>query len=263
MKWKAKWLAPAEDMGSKVPLFRKHFPLPSRVKKAVLYITALGVYEARINGARVGSFILAPGWSAYPKRLQYQCYDVSELLKETNDIHVLVGSGWYRGRMPGWGVPSPYMDALRANPPAMLAQLEITYEDGSSEIIVSDESWTVSENQVRFSDIYDGEICDASMDTFSEASVKVFDGPFHTLIPQEGGEIREQERIKAASLFVTPRGETVIDFGQNLTGYVEVSLDAKKGQVVDLSFAEVMDKEGNFYNGNKKSSIFNAFIGEV
>lgn len=254
MEWKAKWLAPAEDMGSKVPLFQRHFPLPLRVKKAVLYITALGVYEARINGARVGSFILAPGWSAYPKRLQYQCYDVSELLKETNDLHVLVGRGWYRGRMPGWEVPSPYMDALRANPPAMLAQLEITYEDGSSEIIVSDESWTVSENQVRFSDIYDGEICDASMDTFAEAPVKVFHGPFHTLIPQEGEEIREQERIKAASLFVTPRGETVIDFGQNLTGYVEVSLDAEKGQVVDLSFAEVMDKEGNFYTENYRSA---------
>lgn len=253
MEWKAKWLTPAEDLGDVVPLFTKKFALSGKVQAATLYITALGVYEACLNGSRVGEFVLAPAWTAYYKRLQYQAYDVTALLQEENALKVLVGKGWYRSRMPGW-TPSDYQAGLQANPAALLAQLEVTFEDGSTQIITSDESWMVSESSVRFSEIYDGEIYDASQAEFPQTPAKVFEGPFHTLIPQEGEEVREQERIAAASVFVTPKGETVVDFGQNLTGYVEISLNAEKGQVVDLSFAEVMDKEGNFYTENYRSA---------
>lgn len=253
MEWKAKWLTPKVELGDVAPSFQTNFSLTGKVKSATLYITALGVYEAAINGSRVGSFVLAPGWTVYRERLQYQAYDVTALLEASNKLTVLVGKGWYRSRLAGW-MDSDYQSALMANPAAVLVQLEITYEDGSSQMIASDESWTVTESNIRFSEIYDGEICDASLKDFPESPVEIFDGPFHTLIPQQGEEIREQEQLFAATSFTTPKGETVIDFGQNLTGYVEITLNASEGEEVDLSFAEVMDKEGNFYTENYRSA---------
>lgn len=252
MKWNANWIQPAADMGDAAPVYGKHFTLSGEIREAKLFLTALGVYEAELNGKRIGDFILAPGWTSYSKRLQYQEYDVTDLLAEDNLLTVIVGRGWYRSRMPGWG--SALQDGLRRNPAGLLAQLTITYSDGSQETIVSDESWKVSESKVRFSEIYDGEIYDAAFEPALDGETLCFDGPFHTLIPQQGEEIREQERIAAACMFVTPKGETVIDFGQNLTGYVEAVLDGNAGEVLDLSFAEVMDKDGNFYTENYRGA---------
>ena len=261
-KWAAKWIQPAEDLGDVAPLFATRFELQNAVKEAKLYITALGVYEAMLNGERVGNFILAPGWTSYHKRLQYQVYDVTKLLrkdaecvqsdKNTQCLSVLVGKGWYRSPIPGWG--SAYQDTLRKTPPALLVQLEIAFEDGTSRIICSDESWSVGESAVRFSEIYDGEIYDARVDAIPGNTVALFAGPFNTLIPQQGEEVREQERVAAARLFVTPAGETVVDFGQEVTGYVETTVSASAGEVVDLSFAEVLDKNGNFYTENYRGA---------
>ncbi|MBO4976592.1 MAG: family 78 glycoside hydrolase catalytic domain [Lachnospiraceae bacterium] len=254
MEWNAKWIKPTVDTGDVAPIFLKDFSLKGIVSKATFAITTLGVYEAELNGKRIGEFILAPGWTSYPKRLQYQEYDVTELLSTKNQLTVLVGKGWYRSYMPGSWITSAYQDQLRANPGGLLAQLTITYEDGSQEIITTDEGWKVSESQVRFSEIYDGEIVDATFETAYDQAVTVFDGPSHTLIPQQGEEIREQERVAAARTFTTPKGEMVIDFGQEVTGYVETVVTAKSGDIVDLSFAEVMDKDGNFYTENYRSA---------
>ena len=251
MNWKAKWLKPAKDMGDVAPRFKKEFSLSKTVKEAKLYVTALGVYEVTINDKRVSDYVLAPGWTTYMKRLQYQEYDVTDLLTADNEIHIWVGKGWYRSPMESW---SHSQSDLCANPAAMLSQLEITYTDGSEDVIVSDTSWTVSESCIRFSEIYDGEICDGTHVPDFTGEVEVFDGPFHTLLPQQGEEIKEQERLAAARLFVTPKGETVIDFGQEVTGYLEVTVDACAGDIVDVSFAEVMDKEGNFYNDNYRKA---------
>ncbi len=249
----AAWICPAKEPGDICPVFFREFCTDRPVASATLTITALGVYEATINGSRVGSFILAPGWTTYAHRLQYQEYDVTALLSTQNHIEVLVGKGWYRSRMVGWE-PSAAQAELQKNPAGLLLRLCICYEDGSREEICSDESWQVKESQIRFSEIYDGEICDATFDANDSAPAAVFDGPDDTLIPQQGPEIREQERVSVASVFVTPKQETVLDFGQEVTGYVEVSVDARAGDIVDFSFAEVMDKEGNFYTENYRSA---------
>lgn len=254
MEWNAKWIKPAVDTGDVAPIFLKDFSLKGTISKATLAITTLGVYEAELNGKRIGEFILAPGWTSYPKRLQYQEYDVTELLSTENQLTVMVGKGWYRSRMPGSWVTSAYQDQLRTSPAGLLAQLTVSYEDGSQEIITSDESWKVSESQVRFSEIYDGEIVDATFEAAYDQAVSIFDGPSDTLIPQQGEEIREQERVAAARTFTTPKGEVVIDFGQEVTGYVETVVKARSGDIVDLSFAEVMDKDGNFYTQNYRSA---------
>ena len=254
MNWNAVWIQPEHDMGDVVPVYEKQFSLSKMPVRAMLHITALGVYEAHLNGKRIGNFVLAPGWTSYYSRLQYQSYDITTDLAEQNTITVAVGKGWYRSPMPGW-CDSSYQDGLRSWPAGLLAELEITYEDGTSETIGTDTSWSVAESATRFSEIYDGEQYDASKD-FSAArcGVHALEGPWDSLIPQEGVEIHEQERISPSGIFTTPAGETVVDFGQELTGYVELSVDAKCGDVIALSHAEVMDRDGNFYTENYRAA---------
>lgn len=253
MSWNPTWICPTQDLGDPAAVFGTSFVSERKVSQATLTITALGVYEAKLNGKRVGQFVMAPGWTSYHKRLQYQEYDITDLLTEdTNTIEVTVGKGWYRSPLPGWG--SPHQNELRARPCGLAAQITLTFEDGSSQILSTDESWKVSDGPVRFSEIYDGELYDATKLPHFDQSAIVFDGPTDTLIPQQGEEVHEQECLAVKNSFTTPKGELVLDFGQNLTGYVELSVDAKAGDCVDLSFAEVMDKEGNFYTENYRAA---------
>ena len=262
MEWNAKWLKTARDFGEVAPLFEKDFSLSGDLRNATLYLTALGAYEASLNGKRVSDYVLAPGWTVFEKRLQYQAYDVTNLLEKENHLNILVGKGWYHSRLGWTDRQSPSQMKLHEKPIAVLAQLEITYKDGSTEQIVSDESFRVRESGVRFSEIYDGEIFDANIDVTAMQNPdavqthqpEIYEEPFSLLIPQQGEEIREQERLAPAQMFTTPKGEVVIDFGQNLTGYVEIAVTASRNDLVDLSFAEVMDKEGNFYTENYRSA---------
>lgn len=254
MNWNAVWIQPEHDMGDVVPVYEKQFSLSKTPAKAVLHITALGVYEAQLNGKRIGNFVLAPGWTSYYSRLQYQDYDITSDLAVQNTITVAVGKGWYRSRMPGW-CESSYQDGLRNWPAGLLAELTITYEDGTIETIGTDTSWSVAESATRFSEIYDGEQYDASKDfSATRCRVNELEGPWDSLIQQEGVEVHEQERISPARIFTTPAGETVVDFGQELTGYVELSVNATCGDVIALSHAEVMDRDGNFYTENYRSA---------
>lgn len=252
MKWQAKWIKPAANMADICPVFTKTFIAAERVKEAKLFVTALGVYEARLNGKRVGDFILAPGWTTYKKRLQYQEYDVTGLLTKHNQLQITVGKGWYRGRLGQESFPP--QEELRSQPAGLLLQLEILYEDGTTAILSSDETWTCGESNIRFSEIYDGEIYDASFLVDATQAVETFDGPFHTLLQQQGEVIREREHLKAARLFRTPKGEVVIDFGQEITGYVEINVCARTGEEIELSHGEVLDQEGNFYTENYRSA---------
>ena len=253
MEWSAKWIRPQADLGEVCPLFARRFCCEDKIASAQLAITALGVYEAQLNGRRVGDFILAPGWTSYEKRLQVQRYDVTALLQQENELEVTVGKGWYRGRLPGW-IGSAVQDRLKSNPAGLLAQLTIEYTDGRREVIGTDEGWLVGESRVRFSEIYDGETYDASFTPNPADAAVVFDGPWKTLIAQQGEYVTEHEHLYPARIFTTPKGETVVDFGQEVTGYVAVHVSAAAGDRVELSHAEVLDKEGNFYTENYRSA---------
>lgn len=250
----AKWICPSRDMGTVAPCFYKNFSLSKPILHAKLTLTSLGVYEATLNGHRIGEFIMAPGWTVYHQRLQYQTYDVTNLLNAENELTILVGKGWYRSPLPGFVKVPEYQQSLMDRPAGLIALLNIIYEDGSVESISTDEHWRCFESQIRFSEIYDGEICDGSFSSGVYEPVVLFDGPTKTLISQQGEEVREQERFSAARIFTTPKGETVIDFGQEITGYVETTVCANSGDVVNLSFAEVLDKDGNFYNANYRTA---------
>ena len=253
MEWKAKWIKPAWETGAEAPLFARDFRITKPLTAAVLRMTGLGVYEAAINGRRISKDVLAPGWTAYTKRLQVQRYDVTELLAADNTLTVLLGKGWYRSPLLTWDDGTIQMDLMK-QPAGITAELTLTYLDGTEDVILTDESWTACQSQVRFSELYDGEVVDATFSAGENPHVVCFDGPTETLIPQEGAPIREQEHISPVRLFTTPKGEKVIDFGQELTGFLEVTVDAKAGEAVDVSFAEVMDKEGNFYTENYRGA---------
>lgn len=241
------WITPKTGIES-CPVFRRKFKLDN-VKKATLYITAKGVYKAELNGERVGDFIMAPGWTKYDVRHQYQEYDITGMLKTENELCVTVGDGWQRGRLN-----TLYNKNYKMPPVALIASVVIEYVDGTTESIVTDEMWECGNGAILSSDIYDGEICDANLDYRDFDFVNILDETKENLIPQEGEKVIEQERIKPVSIITTPKGEMVVDFGQNITGYPEITVDANKGDIVDLSFAEVLDFDGNFYNSNYRTA---------
>ena len=253
MEFQAKWIRTSEETGGVCPVFRKGWKTERKVERATLYLTALGVYEAHLNGKRVGKYVLAPGWTAYDKRLQYQEYDITDLLREENELTVTLGKGWFRSPMPGWEDAPDKLQRMD-RPGGILGEVHIVYMDGSEEVIGTDQSWTWGESGIRFSEIYDGEFCDDTFVTKEWNTVKEFAWSKEILIPQEGEEIREQEVVTAKSVFRTPAGEMVVDFGQEITGYVEFTVDAHAGDRIHILHGEVLDAERNFYNANYRSA---------
>ncbi len=243
------WICPPVDTGDVCPVFSKSVSVDKVVETARLSVSAVGVYEARINGERVGDFILAPGCTSYRTRLQYQTYDVADMLKCENTLEICLGKGWYRGRISA-------SDAeINKTPGAVIAELIISYTDGTKTIVATDDTWTVYTSRILLSDIYDGETYDSTAET-RELGRAVINADISKspLIPQEGEYVTEHERIKPVRMFKTPKGERVIDFGQNTAGYVTLELDAKEGDRIVLSHAEILDGDGNFYNANYRGA---------
>lgn len=226
------------------PVFVKTFPIAKPVSRARLYATCLGLYEAELNGSKLGDTFFAPGWTSYRKRLQYQTYPL-EVKPGENELRFTLGSGWYRGPLGFNPTPNHYGDTL-----ALLAMLVVTYEDGSEEIIGTDESWTVTEGAIRFSEIYDGESQDTTLTERHTGPAVGYDHGFDMLIGQENEPVRCLKRLDAAKIFTAPNGDLLVDFGQNLTGWAEIKITGRPGQKLVLRHAESLDENGNFYTGN-------------
>lgn len=260
--WKAKWITPGyeEDSLRASPLFRKQFKSSRKIIAATANITSHGMYEAFINGKRVGDAYLTPGWTSYNTRLQYQSYDVTPLLRSgENAVGVVLGNGWYRGIMGFSNQKNIYGKDL-----ALLFQLEIEYSDGSKEQIISDGSWKSSTGAIVYSEIYNGETIDArkaktgwnniNYNDRDWASVREAGFSKDNLIATENEPVRKQETFNPVKIFTTPKGEKVIDFGQNLVGWVVMKAKGKAGDRIVLSHAEVLDKQGNFYTDNLRAA---------
>ncbi|HYM94481.1 MAG TPA: family 78 glycoside hydrolase catalytic domain, partial [Chitinophagaceae bacterium] len=261
--WKAKWIEPGyteDSVFRQSPLFRKQFATKKKIKSATAYITAHGLYEAQINGYRVGDAYLTPGWTSYNKRLEYQVYDVTNLLNTgSNVIGVTLGSGWYRGHL-AWGDNKN----IYGKDISLLLQLEITYIDGKKETIISDESWKSTTGSIISSEIYDGEIIDdraektgwqlPGYDDSKWSGVKTGNFSYNNLIATYNEPIRKHETFKPVNIFTTPKGEKVIDFGQNLVGWVMLKAKGKAGDTITIKHAEVLDKQGNFYTDNLRAA---------
>lgn len=224
------------------PVFWKQFEMNKPVKQARLYASAQGVYELSLNQMRVGEERMTPGWTSYHHRLQYQIYDVTGMLGKQNLIEMTVGNGWYKGLFGFYCRPNIYGDKVGA-----FAELHITFEDGTRTVIATDESWKVKTGEIRYSEIYMGETIDTCLAEVKEGDVTVKDFDKNVLTAQENEPVRITERIPGRSMTVTPKGEKIIDFGQNITGVVELKVRGRKGQKIVIRHAETLDKEGNFY----------------
>jgi alpha-L-rhamnosidase len=255
--WTAEWIKtnnPADTTDGASPMFRTSFILNKKVKNARLYITSHGIYEAFINGQRVGNEYFTPGWTSYNKRLQYQIYDVTSLLKNgKNATGAILGDGWFRGHLDKW-------KNLYGKDLSLLAQLDVTYTDGTKITIGTNNSWKTSDGAIRSSSFYNGEVYDSRLakegwntNTYNDnewQAVTVIDSTKNVLIAPIIPGVKKHEVFHPLKTFVTPKGDTVIDFGQNLVGWVVLKTKGKAGDIITLNHAEVLDKENNFYTLN-------------
>ena len=215
------------------------------MKKARLYASALGLYEAEINGIKADDTYFNPGWTSYRKRLQYQTYDVKGLKQGGNEIRFTLGKGWYSGALGFTPTPNHYGDTT-----ALLAMLVLTYADGREEVIGTGTDWDVHTGTIRFSEIYDGETQDWTAEEKYIGKALPFEHGFETLTAQENEPVRCLCTLPVTKEFTAPNGEHLFDFAQNLTGWVEVKIKGRKGQKIVLRHAESLDENGNFYTGN-------------
>ena len=250
--WKASWITHDLPEGeTDCPIFTRCFVAEKKIKEARLYATALGVYEAKINDCKVGDAFLAPGWTSYHNRIQYQTYDITSLLSQKNEIDIMVGNGWYKGELGFDARPDIYGDRT-----ALLAMLRIEYEDGATEFIGTDNDWKIRTGEVRFSEIYHGEIQDY-VQKGKEISTAVLvknAEDIGKVISQESEPVRITKRFEVQKKIITPKGEVVFDFGQNMAGLVEITLPELVGDKLIVRHAETLDKDGNFYTENLRTA---------
>lgn len=253
---KAHWICSPRKTESAAVDFVKEWSPCKPIKCAVVTATALGIYNFYINSERVGDAVLTPGFTSYKKRVQYQTYDVTDMIAESNRFTFRVGKGWYLDFSGYKGNDYTFGDRT-----ALSACIDISYCDGTSEKLYTDSAWQVFTTPVLFSEIYNGETVDLTAPVISLGNA-VCDNTVNTeLVEQQGELIKEQERIAPIDIIHTPKGETVIDFGQNMAGYVEIRIKGKRGERIALTHAEVLDSDGNFYTENlRKARNKNVYV---
>ena len=262
--WTARWIGPpptgSDSLPSPSPLLRHAFRLDDRVRSARLYVTSLGLYELYLNGQRVGDLLFTPGWTSYRRRLQYQTYDVTSLLRPgANVVGAMLGDGWYRGQLGFFGHRNLYGRRL-----AMRAQLEIRYESGRTERVVSDSGWKTTAGPVLASDIYGGETYDARRelsgwasapyDDHEWAAVALLDASPAALVAAMSPPVRRVRELRPSAIRRAPSGEMLFDLGQNFTGWARLNVRGPAGTTVTLRFGEVLDRDGNLYTANLRAA---------
>ena len=264
--WDAQWIyfdGNNETVSSPCPYFRREFPVRSGMTGARLYIGARGVYEAYLNGKRVGEDVLVPGWTDFHKQIQYLAYDVTSLLQEGNNAAgVILGDGWYCGQLCGrnrarYGVGHP----------ELLCQLEISYGDGTVETIVSGNEWKCTTGPILYSDLYDGEFYDARFELgdwnvvgyddsdWRKASVGETTAECPELVLKCCPPVRKVRELRPVQMFHPHPDVTVWDFGQNFAGWVRIKVKGYAGYMFTLHFAEMLYPDNSLYNINYRGAI--------
>ncbi len=246
--WQASMIAADADFDG-APLLRKEFGLDSghgKVTSAVLRATAFGIYEATINGVPAGPDVFSPGWSSYEWRLRYRTYDVTQQLGENNVLGVSLGNGWYRGRLGFLGHRNFYGEEL-----GFFGQLDITFADGHVQTVASDESWAAGPSETTSNQIYDGQTIDAR-----RASVEWMSSGFHRedwggthlldfnqdiLTEPLAPAVVRHESVRPVRIWESGAGKTLVDFGQNLVGWLRFSVRGNAGDTITLRHAEVLE----------------------
>ncbi|RAX18517.1 alpha-L-rhamnosidase [Pseudarthrobacter sp. AG30] len=247
--WLAAMISPEQDFDG-APLLRKEFTLEEGhggVVRATLRATAFGAYEAFINGSPVADDVLSPGWSSYEWRLRYRSYDVTSLVAPTSVLGVELGNGWYRGRLAWHGMSNLYGSEL-----GFFGQLDIEFEDGHVQSIASDTTWQAGPSATTFNDLYDGQTIDARLYQKGWAEPGYVPGAGWTGVRElafDGGRLAEPVGppvvragvVRPVEIFTSPGGRTLVDFGQNLVGWLRFTVRGEAGQAITVRHAEVLE----------------------
>jgi len=264
--WIAQWIGASFSGGprttSPAPYLRKEFTLEKQVVNARLYATGIGLYECYLNGSRVGDAVLAPGWTDFSKHIQYQAYDVTDLIKSgSNAFGAILGDGWGVGHI-AWIGRQRYADR-----PHFLAQLILTYADGSKDIIGTDNTWKVTTGPILESDLLMGESYDArreltgwSVPDYDDVlwhTVDVFAYPSAKLVATNGPKVKRHEELRPVKIsdipdFVNPRW--VFDMGQNMVGWIRLRVQGEKGRTITVRYAEALNPDGSVYTNNLRTA---------
>lgn len=262
--WQADFISaetPENRHQSNGTLLRHTFRLADKaIAVAFVHVTALGLYHLYLNGQRVGNDELAPGWTSYKQHLLYQTWDVTAQLRQgKNAIGAEVGAGWFKGDMGFMRHRNFYGEQT-----ALLCQLVVRYDDGTQQVIGSNDGWRTDASPIRFSELYDGEVYDARLvqdgwantefddHGWRPASVVTFNR--QALTAQGAGKVKAQETLLPQAIITTPQGDTVIDFGQNMSGWVAFRVNGQRGDRVVLRHFETLDAQGNVYLDNLRSA---------
>lgn len=251
-KWRGKWICSDLNTGTH-PFFFKNFEVKGVVKKARLYICGLGLYEAYINGEKVLDECLAPYTNNYHQWLQYQTYDVTDMLSVVEiQFDVLLGNGWYKGRFGLDGVATAdrgiYGDTF-----TLISEIHIDYVDGGKEIITTDETWNARKSKIQASSIYDGEFYDETFNDDTVYQVRIYDKKMAPLMERLSLPIMVKETLKPVKLIISSKEEMILDLGQNHSGWFKLKINEPKGAQVKLFFGEEL-QDGCFYNENLRSA---------
>ena len=246
---------------------RREFEAGKSVKRATLYVTALGLYEFRINGERVGDQLLAPEWTDYHKRVQYQTHDVTDLIRPgANAIGAWLGNGWYCGGWMFWG---KQLRPIYGTNPSLLAQLEMEYEDGTRQVVGTDESWRgTTAGPIRFAGIYEGEIYDArrelpgwdrsGYDASAWQPVVVRGDGLEAgkLVWPRSEPIRQTRTLTPVAITEPRSGVYVVDMGQIFSGWTRLTVQAPAGTKITLQHGEILNPDGTVYVDNLRAGHF-------
>ncbi len=243
-----KWINAPKNTNEQAVYFKKNITWSKEPAKVEAVVTAMGVYNLLVGGKKIGKQVLAPGWTSYNSRVQAQSYDVTAELKAGGEVAIEVGAGWGVGTIGFTRGNHFYDDRVR-----LAATLTATFADGTQQTVETDADWDCYTHPVLYTDIYNGEVRDGTHvpEWLGKAVVSE---KTYTVVPQVGEDIVPQERLKPIAVITTPKGEKVLDFGQNMTGWVELQVQGKAGDVIAFDHAEVLDKEGNFYTENYRSA---------
>ena len=247
--WSGRWISSDLNSGNH-PVFYKDFIISQEIAAARLYICGLGLYETSINGTKVTDECLTPYCNAYDQWLQYQTYDITRMIQtdKNNRIEVLLGDGWYKGRFGMDDAKGTYGDTA-----LLISEIVITYTDGTKDIIISDDSWKARKSKIEFSNIYDGEIYDETFEEANEYPVHLYQKEMPKLSDRYSPPVRVKEEVKPVELIRSPKGETIINMGQNMVGWFAYRVNEPVGTKVKFSFFEIL-QEGCCYRDNLRTA---------
>lgn len=266
--WKAQWIASGDTKNPRRSVIvRKEFNIDKPIQSARLYATGLGNYVANINGQKVGDQILTPGWTDYFKRLNYQIYDVTDMLAQgPNAIAATLGNMWWSGGL-SWNLEGRYSEG----PLRFLGQLEIIYTDGTKETITTDETWSVAPSPIVSDHIYHGEKYDARLEQkgWNQPGFKAEGWTPVTVIDtfkiQLGTQVEEPIRVttelKPVKITPVKNNEYVFDFGQNMVGLTRLKVNGEKGTQITLRYSELLHPDGTVAQENlRKAKATDTYI---